>query len=76
MDNDNRGAIWKNEKRQKDTQPHWTGNATIDGKEYWVSAWKGDSDKARAPVVSFAFNAKEAPQAPKAIEDFSGDIPF
>ncbi len=31
MSKDNEGAIWKNEKREKDTHPHFTGSATIEG---------------------------------------------
>jgi hypothetical protein len=38
----NRGAISKSKRRTKDTQPDYTGDATIDGIEYWVSGWLQD----------------------------------
>lgn len=39
MSNDNSGALFANDKREKDTHPTHTGTATIDGVDYWVSAW-------------------------------------
>lgn len=59
-DRDNEGAIWKNEKRETDRHPHFTGQATINGVEYWVSAWKRDADaKPNAPALKFSVRAKE-----------------
>lgn len=60
---DNEGAIWGNQKKQKETHPDFTGNATIDGQDYWVSAWKrGENASDRAPVLKFAFTKKDAPK--------------
>jgi len=60
-DNTNRGSIWKNQKKEQDTHPDFTGSLNVEGVEYWVSAWKrkeGASDK--APVLSFSIKPKEA----------------
>lgn len=59
-DETNRGAIWKNENRQSDKHPHFSGSINIDGKDYWLSGWKkaeGASD--RAPLVSFSVRPKD-----------------
>ena len=81
---ENSGSIFKNEKREKDTHPHMTGTALIDGKEYWVSAWTKEGQKGR--WQSLAFKPKE--EKPKAQEPRKGgsskvgggsiedDIPF
>ena len=61
---DNSGSLFKNEKREKDTHPHMTGTALIDGKEYWVSAWTKEGQKGR--WQSLAFKPKE--EKPKAQE--------
>ena len=84
MNKDNDGAIWKNERREKDTHPHFTGNATVNGVEYWVSAWKRDADaNERAPALKFSCRPKEErtdsqrsheAQAPS--KYFDDDIPF
>jgi hypothetical protein len=80
-DNNNRGAVWPNKKREKNTHPHWTGSATIDGVEYWVNAWKKKDDAPEnVPSVSFTFRIKDdAPKkhATPAVQDFiDDDVPF
>ena len=60
----NAGALFKNDKRQTDTQPHYKGSAVIDGVEMWVSAWMKDS-KAGTKYMSLSFSPKQsAPSAP------------
>ncbi|CAB4188141.1 hypothetical protein UFOVP1165_34 [uncultured Caudovirales phage] len=81
-DNDNKGAVWKNLKREKDTHPHWTGSAMINGVDYWVNAWKkADDANEKAPSIKFSFTAKEKreeshPVAQNHGPDFDDDIPF
>lgn len=79
---DNRGAIWANKDKVKDTHPDFKGQAMIDGVEYWVSAWKRKPDaNPKAPSLSFLFSVKEeavpraASPAPSAADD-SDEIPF
>lgn len=36
---DNSGALFKNDKKDKDTHPDYRGDIKIDGVEYWLSAW-------------------------------------
>lgn len=82
-DDKNRGSIWKNEKKTTDKHPDFTGSLNVDGKDYWVSAWKrkeGASD--RAPVLSFSVKPKDgkpmdAPRKPEiAGRDDDLEIPF
>lgn len=82
MSKNNEGAIWRNDRREKDSHPHYTGSATIDGVDYWVSAWKKSDDAPeKAPLLKFAFRPKqerqEAPRAPAPQSSFADDdIPF
>lgn len=69
MDNTNRGAIWPNKKKEKETHPDFTGSLNVDGAEFWVNAWKRkDGAPSNAPSLSFTIRSKdqqsEAP-APK-----------
>lgn len=58
---DNSGSIFKNQKKEKDTHPDYTGNGMIDGREYWFSAWiKTDRNGNR--FMSMAFKPKEEQQ--------------
>lgn len=83
-DNTNRGSIWTNDKTKKtENHPDFTGTLNIDGKEYWVSAWKRKPDaNAKAPALSFSVKAKDsAPQKTTTTQqagntDFDDDIPF
>ena len=36
---DNSGSMFKNDKKEKDSHPDFTGSATIDGTDYWISSW-------------------------------------
>lgn len=88
FDNTNRGSIWKNDKKEKDTHPDFTGSLNVNGVEYWVSAWKRKPDQSdKAPALSFSIKPKEAGQPQKAAPskpaayqnsggDFEDDIPF
>lgn len=60
FDNTNRGSIWKNDKKEKDTHPDFTGSLNVGGVEYWVSAWKRkEGAPAKAPALSFSVKPKE-----------------
>lgn len=60
QDNTNRGAIWKNQKKERDTHPDFTGELDVDGRKYWVSAWKRREDASpKAPALSFSIKPKE-----------------
>lgn len=90
FDPTNRGGIWKNENRQSDRHPHFTGHINIDGKEYWLSGWKKDENASeRAPLVQLTIKPKdEAPsqsyrkpatapvQEPPKADEFGDDIPW
>lgn len=82
-DNKNRGSIWKNERKETDTHPDFTGTYTdANGAEHWVSAWKRKEGAAsNAPALTFSLKPKDArrPAAPKPArnDDMGGDsIPF
>jgi len=58
---DNSGSLFKNEKKEKDTHPDYTGNGMIDGREYWFSAWIKRDRNGKA-FMSLAFKPKDFAQ--------------
>lgn len=64
---DNSGALFTNDKKEKDTHPDFKGSAVINGVEYWLSAWK-KKDKNGKTYLSTSYTPKEqpasVPQAP------------
>jgi hypothetical protein len=75
-DNNNRGAIWTNDKKATDKHPDFTGSLNVEGKEYWVSAWRGDGSNPKSPKLSFSVNAKDAmpAKASKPAPAFDDDL--
>jgi len=51
---DNSGAIFKNDKKEKDTQPDYKGKCVIDGVEKQISLWVKKS-KSGMTYMSAAF---------------------
>jgi hypothetical protein len=59
---DNSGAIFVNDRKEKDSHPDRKGSAMIGGVEYWVSGWIKKND--RGPWLSLSFTPKDKLAAP------------
>jgi len=81
-DNNNRGAIWPNKKKEKETQPDFTGSLNVGGVDHWVSAWKRkEGDGVNSPSLKFSVKPKDeqsapAPVATPGVPADDSDIPF
>lgn len=61
FDNNMRGTLGKNERREKDTHPEYTGKCEIEGSMYWISAWVKEANGRK--FFSLAFKPIEQQQA-------------
>jgi hypothetical protein len=88
-DNTNRGALWKNDRKTKDTQPGYTGSLNVDGVEYFLDAWVKEGQKGKFFSVSVKRKEQQpaaapapsrapapAPRPSSGFDDMSDDIPF
>lgn len=79
----NSGSLFKNDRKQNENQPDYTGSWTdSNGVEHWLSCWLKESPKTGKKFMSLSATPKEpmqavAQQAPQTSQDdFEDDIPF
>lgn len=78
-DNNMKGTLGKNKRKEKDTHADYTGKCEIDGIEYWISGWLRENASTGEKFFSLSFKEKDtAPsRAPRSTGGFEDDeIPF
>ena len=87
-DNTNSGILSRNERKEQDNHPDFTGTINVDGTDYWLSGWtkegKEGSKMEGRKFFSLSVKPKDAPKAAakpaparKALVlDDDGEIPF
>lgn len=61
-DNTNRGALFRNNRKEQDSHPDHTGSINIDGKEYYLNAWIKTSQNGNK-FFSLSVKPKDAKQS-------------
>jgi hypothetical protein len=75
---DNSGVLFKSDKVDNDRAPQYKGNITVEGKDYWISAWvkEGKSGKFMGLAVSPKEPMAKPSERSKATGFDSDDMPF
>jgi len=81
-DNTNRGVLFRNDKKETEKHPDFTGSMDVGGVDHYLSAWVKESKQGKK-FFSISIKPKDAVAAPalkqaKQVveEDFEDDIPF
>ena len=76
---DNSGSLFKNDKKETDNHPDYTGSALVGGQDIWMSAWLKTASNGKK-FMSFSFKRKDQqaakPVAKAAVADLDDDMPF
>ena len=79
-DNTNRGALFKSDRKTKDTDRDYSGSINVDGHDYWLYGWIKDGRSGK--FLSLAIKRKDGqaeqkPQQRRSIkDDMADEIPF
>ena len=89
-DNTNRGILSKNDRKEQETHPDFTGQINVAGVDYWLNGWVKTRNDGSGKFFSLSVKPKDAPRqaaAPKAapskasaggsgFDDMDDDIPW
>lgn len=74
---ENTGVLFKNDRKESDKHPDYSGNINVGGVDYWLSAWIKEGAKGK--FMSLSVKPKEArrDEPRKPIQDDMDDaVPF
>lgn len=81
-DNTNRGALFRNNRKEQPNHPDYNGTLNVEGVDYYINAWLKESKKDGKKFFSISIKekgVKAPPRQPesKPADDFGdSDIPF
>lgn len=56
---ENSGALFRNDRREKETHPQMKGSINVEGREYWLSAWTKKNEDGSFKLISLSVKPKE-----------------
>jgi uncharacterized protein (DUF736 family) len=76
-DNTNSGVLFRNDKKQSDKHPDFTGTMDVEGREYWLSSWVNESKDGRK-YFKMSLTPKDSQKPDQAPQQqiASEDVPF
>jgi hypothetical protein len=77
-DNTNSGVLFKNDRKEKESQPDFTGKINVGGTEYQLAAWVKEGQKGKFYSLRVSEKNQQTTQKPQQTQqpDFDDSIPF
>lgn len=82
-DNTNTGILARNERKEQDNHPDFTGSINVNGVDYWLSAWtkEGKPGTKMDGRKFFSLSVRPKDDAPRkpakaSVAEMDDDIPF
>ena len=77
FDDTDRGVLFKNDRKETEKHPDYTGSINVAGHDYWLSAWikKGKRGKFMSLSIKIK-DGKPSPNTKRVKEDMADEIPF
>lgn len=75
-DNTNRGALFKNDRKQKENHPDYTGKLDVNGTEYQLSGWIKQGKKGKFLSLSVKPAQERQPASRNTPVDLGDEVPF
>jgi hypothetical protein len=69
FDNTNRGALFKNDRKEQPNHPDYKGSLNVNGVDYWVSSWIKEGAKGKFMSLSVTPKEQQAAPAPSPKRD-------
>ena len=60
-DKENQGVLFRNDRKERDTQPDYKGAINIRGEEFWLNAWINEA-KSGQKYMAIRVNPKTEPR--------------
>jgi len=73
-DNTNRGVLFKNTRKEKETHSDYNGTININGKEHYLNAWMKESKNGNK-FMSLSIGKEKIKQEEKTTDSFE-DVPW
>ena len=73
----NSGAIFKNDKKEKESHPDYTGSINVEGKDFRIALWVKDGNKGKFFSASISEKTDTGYTPPKTtVKQPEDDLPF